>query len=322
MKSKVIKWGILGGAWIAKERMIPAIHAAKNNKIIAIASRNKKKSLMFADTFHIPRVYESYEELLRDPDIDAVYIPLPNHLHAKWTILSAQAGKHVLCEKPAALHVKEVVEMVSACRNHNVLFMEAFAFRCHPEWHRLKEMLVSGYIGDIRNVQARYSIMVKNEEDIRLNPALGGGVLFDIGSYCVNGIRYIMGDEPLDVQGFARFDHHQIDISMAATMEFPSGRLAQFDCTFESEYNQSLEISGTTGIIKIKFPFRDPQLSIQKNGKEETLVFQERINPYVSQVEHFSNCIITGNSPCYHAEESIANIQVIHKIYESVKQSM
>jgi predicted dehydrogenase len=322
LKTKVVvRWGILGAAWIAKERVIPALQAAKNTEVVAIASRNKKKSNALAEHFHIPRAYESYEELLNDPEIDAVYIPLPNHLHAEWTIRAAEAGKHVLCEKPAGLNVKEVEEMVTACRNNQVVFMEAFAFRSHPDWQRLKEMIDSRYIGEIRNVQARYSISVESKDDIRLNPTLGGGVLYDLGSYCVNGVRFVMGDEPEEVQGMAQLDTNQVDVSIVAAMKFPGNRLAQIDCSFESVYNQSFEISGTEGIIKIKFPFRYPQWTVLKNGREETEVFRDAINTYVAEVEHFSSCILLGETPRYRPEESIANMKVVESIYASIRKT-
>ncbi len=315
-----VRWGILGAAWIAKERMIPAIKAALNSQLLAIASRSEEKAREFANTYSIPRTYKSYEELLKDPDIDAVYIPLPNHLHKEWTIRAAEAGKHVLCEKPAALTVQEIEEMVSACRKNKVVFMEAFAFRHHPEWRRLREVIDSGQIGEVRNVQIRFSISVNNKDDIRLNPSLGGGVLYDIGSYCVNGIRYIMGDEPLDVQAFADFDVNKVDVSVVSSIRFSRGRLAQFACTFQSDYNQSLEITGTEGIIKMNFPFRHPQITIQKNGKQETEVYKNPENSYISQVEHIANCILTGKPPSYSPEESIANLKVIQSINDCIKR--
>ncbi|MEH7385958.1 Gfo/Idh/MocA family oxidoreductase [Bacillus sp. JJ1521] len=320
MENGRVRWGILGAAWIAKERLIPAIKGANNSRLLAIASRSEEKAREFAKTYSIPRTYKSYEELLKDPDIDAVYIPLPNHLHKIWTIRAAEAGKHVLCEKPAALTIEEIEEMVFTCRKNKVVFMEAFAFRHHPEWYRLRKLIDSGQIGDVQNVQVRFSISVDNKDDIRLNPSLGGGVLYDIGSYCVNGIRYIMGNEPLEVQAFANYDVNEVDLSVIASMRFPKGRLAQFACTFQSDYNQSLEISGTEGIIKINFPFRHPQITIQKNGKEETEVYKNPVNSYISQVEHISHCILAGKSPSFSPEESIANLKVIQSIYDCIKR--
>ncbi|WP_161974938.1 Gfo/Idh/MocA family protein [Bacillus timonensis] len=320
MENGRVKWGIIGTAWIAKERLIPAINAAENSELLAIASRSEEKAKDFAKTYSIPRTYTSYEGLLQDPNVDAVYIPLPNHLHKEWTIRAAEAGKHILCEKPAALSVKEIEEMVFSCCQNKVVFMEAFAFRFHPEWRRLRQIVDSGQIGDLRTVQIRFSISVENSDDIRLNPSLGGGVLYDIGSYCINGIRYIMGNEPLEVQAFADFDDNNVDVSVVSSMRFPGGRLAQFACTFQSDYNQSLEISGTEGIIRVNFPFRHPQIMIQKNGKEEKKVFQDPVNAYVSQVEHISNCILMGKSPSYSPEESIANLKVIQSVYNYLKQ--
>ncbi|WP_027416742.1 Gfo/Idh/MocA family protein [Aneurinibacillus terranovensis] len=317
-KNQVIRWGILGAARIAKERLIPAIQEAKNAQLCAIASRNEEKARDFAHNLGIPRVYGSYEDLLKDPEIDAVYIPLPNHLHAEWTIRAAEAGKHVLCEKPAALNEKEVQAMITACHDHGVVFMEAFAFRCHPQWHRLREILDSGHIGDVRNVQARFSIFVDDKNDIRLSPLMGGGALYDIGSYCVNGIRFIMGDEPVQVRGISQFASDSVvDLSTSAVLKFPGGRIAQFDCSLESVYNQSVEITGTKGIIKIHWPFRHPRLIIQKDGKEESGVFEFQLDEYTEQVEHFGDCILSGQSLWYGPEESLANMKVIDAIYQS-----
>ncbi|MEW9672996.1 Gfo/Idh/MocA family protein [Ammoniphilus sp. 3BR4] len=319
-KNQVIKWGILGAARIAVERQFPAIHRAKNAELYAIASRNEEKARSLAHDHGIPHVYGSYEDLLQDPEIDAVYIPLPNHLHAEWTIRAAQSGKHVLCEKPAAIHPGEVQEIITACRQHGVVFMEAFAFRCHPQWQRLKEILNSGRIGEIRNVQARYSISVEDPTDIRLNPLMGGGSVYDIGSYCVNGIRFIIGEEPEEVRGLAHFaPDGVVDLAAAVSMKFPGGRIAQFDCSFESVYNQSLEITGTEGIIKIHWPFRHPSFKIQKDGKEESEIFDFQLDEYTAQVEHFGDCVLTGQTLWYGSEETAANMKVIDAVYQSMK---
>lgn len=315
----MIKWGILGAANIAIERLIPAMLDAKNTQILAIASRSQEKANRVAEQFNIPRTYDSYDALLKDNDIDAVYIPLPNHLHKEWTLRAAQAGKHVLCEKPAALNEKEVHEMVEACYKNNVLFMEAFAFRCHPKWHRLREILDSGHIGEIKNVQARFAIKVDNKNDIRLSPTMGGGSLYDLGSYCINGIRFIMNDEPSEVIAIAHQSEDNVDLSVGVLMKFSNGRIAQFECSFEGEYNQSISITGTKGLINITWPFRNPVVTIQKNGKLEREAFEFQINTYVAQVEHFNNCILKNQSLFYDSNETIANMRVIDAIYESIK---
>jgi predicted dehydrogenase len=317
---KEVRWGVLGAARIAIERVIPAIIESKSSKLVGITSRSGEKAKSAAKDFNIPRDYTSYEELLGDPDIDAVYIPLPNHLHAKWTIRAAKAGKHVLCEKPAALNEQELTQMAVACQENCVIFMEAFAFRCHPEWQQIKELLDSGYIGNIRNVHARFSINVESEDDIRLNPQTGGGVLYDLGSYCINAIRLIMGEEPGEIISMSQFDSdHEVDLSTSAIMKFSNGRLAGFDCTFEGEYNQTLEITGTEGIIKIKWPFRNPSLTILKNGKEERITYEIQSNSYAAQIEHFCSCILANQLPAVSVEDSILNMKVIDSIYKAIK---
>jgi D-xylose 1-dehydrogenase (NADP+, D-xylono-1,5-lactone-forming) len=320
---KEVRWGILGAARIAIERVIPAMIESKSSKIVGIASRSEEKAKSVAEDFNIPHVYTSYEDLLGDPEIDAVYLPLPNHLHAKWTIRAAEAGKHVLCEKPAALTEQETAKMVAACQANGVVFMEAFAFRCHPEWERIKGLLDSGNIGNIRNVKARFSINVESEDDIRLNPQTGGGVLYDLGSYCINAIRLIMGEEPSEIISMSQLDsNHKVDLATAAIMKFSNGRLAGFDCTFEGEYNQTLEITGTEGIIKINWPFRNPSLTIIKNGKEERMAYEIQSNSYAAQIEHFCSCILTNQLPTVSVEDSIMNMKVIESIYKTIKPAL
>lgn len=319
MFNKKINWGILGTAWIAKERVIPAIHMAKNSNLLAISSRSIEKSEQIASDYAIPKAYGSYEDLLSDPEIEAVYIPLPNQLHAEWTIRAAEAGKHVLCEKPVALSVKEMTGMLEACRKNNVHLMEAFAFRSHPKWKEIVELIRGGNIGEVRTVQARYSIMVENKNDIRLNNDLGGGVLNDLGSYCVNAIRLIMDSDPMDVKAFAVFNEDKVDISLVASLKFSGERLAQFDCTFESEYNQTLEISGTEGVMKIKFPFQYPELTIIKDGMEQKKAFEKHINPYVNQIEHFSSSISSNIPLCYSPEEAVFNMKTLEAIKTAIR---
>lgn len=253
--------------------------------------------------------------LLNDPNIDAVYIPLPNHLNREWTIRAAKAGKHVLCEKPAALLVKELHEMVDACKENKVIFMEAFAFRCHPEWKRIKDLLDSNVVGEIKNVHASFSIFVDSPNDFRLNPQMGGGVLNDLGSYCIHGIRFIMGDEPTRILAMSQLAHDQIiDLSLVATMEFPGGRLGSLYCTFQGEYNQKIEITGTEGFMSICWPFRHPVITIQKGGKTQTEMYHIQINSYTEQIEHFCTCILENNTPIYSPDESIANMTVVDKV--------
>ncbi|MDQ0157186.1 Gfo/Idh/MocA family protein [Robertmurraya andreesenii] len=316
--SQKVKWGILSTARCAKERLLPAIRAERNSELLAIGSRDIEKAKLVAENFGIHRVYGSYQEVIDDPEIDAIYIPLPNNMHKEWTIKAAKAGKHVLCEKPVALNVEEAEEMVAVCEKSDVLFMEAFAFRCHPQWHRLREILDSSHIGEIRNVNAHYSISVENPNDIRLNPNMGGGSLYDVGSYCINAIRFIMGEEPTEVHAISKFAPDNIvDLTSSVVMRFPGDRLAQFSSSIESTHKQVVEVTGTKGSIKISWPFRHPSLVIQKDAKEIMDVFEFQLDEYTEQVIHFVDCILTGKTLWYGPEESIKNMKVIEAIYES-----
>lgn len=316
---KPVKWGVLGAAWIANERVIPAIHKATNAEIIAIASRSEEKAARMADLHAIPKAYDSYESLLEDPEIEAVYIPLPNHLHLEWTKKAAEAGKHVLCEKPAALNENDARQMVEACDAKGVLFMEAFAFRCHPKWQEILTMLQQGEIGTVRNVAARYSFQVLKEDDIRLDAAMGGGALYDIGCYCINGIRLIMNDEPESVAAIPQMTPDgTVDQAMAVVMKFPRGRLATIDCSIVGHYNQSIEITGTEGIMRISFPFQHPEVTLIKNGKTTSNVFEYQTNAYMAQIEHFSECVRSHQaSGLYAPDEAILNMRVIDRIYKA-----
>ncbi len=314
-----VKWGILGAAWIANERVIPAIHKAENAEVIAIASRTQEKAEQLAKAHSIPKAYGSYEALLDDPEINAVYIPLPNHLHLEWTQKAAAAGKHVLCEKPAALSEAQAHQMVEVCTKNNVLFMEAFAFRCHPKWQEIRALLDQGEIGSIQNVSARYSFQVLKDDDIRLNAAYGGGALYDIGCYCIQGIRWIMNAEPETFTAIPQLTSDgAVDQAMAVAMKFPGGRLATIDCTIRGSYNQSIEITGTEGLMRIEFPYQHPSVSITKNGKINSSVFEYQTNAYAAQIEHFSECVLEGRpSAILPAEDAILNMRVIDKIYSA-----
>ena len=193
----VLRWGVLSTASIAVGKVIPGMRASRRTEVLAIASRDLARAEATARSLGIPRAYGSYEELLADPDVDAVYLPLPNHLHAAWTIAAARAGKHVLCEKPLSLTAAEAQEMVDACREAGVVLMEAFMYRLHPSWQAVRDILASGRIGRLRAIDSWFSYHNVDPEDIRNIAAYGGGALYDIGCYCVNLSRMLFGTEGL-----------------------------------------------------------------------------------------------------------------------------
>ncbi|WDL95654.1 Gfo/Idh/MocA family protein [Alicyclobacillus sp. ALC3] len=319
---ETLRWGIIGTARIAAEQVVPALNRARNTKLQAVASRSLDRAKTFARNHGIPSYYGSYDELLQDPEVDAVYISLPNHLHAQWSIRAAQSGKHILCEKPAVLHPSELTAVLNACREANVRYMEAFMYQLHPQWDRVLEILRSGQIGSVRSIRAAFTFPLLGEFDIRLQPVMGGGALYDVGCYCVHAIRRIVGDEePSVVRAEANFSVDGIvDRTLSADLGFNHGVSASFVCSFEQEDRQDVVIEGSSGTLKVSHAFRPdlgkPTLSIQTAA---TLVDEPVPNAdvYVLEVEHFSDGVFTGN-PFRNTDEDVAaNSRWIDRIYRA-----
>jgi xylose dehydrogenase (NAD/NADP) len=317
----VIRWGILGTAHIAEKALVPAIHAAQGAELVAVASRSLEKAQAYAERNQIRKAYGSYEELLADPDVDAVYIPLPNHLHAEWTIKAAEAGKHVLCEKPAALNADEARRMIAACQAHGVVFMEAFMYSLHPQWARVRELLDGGVIGELELISANFSFHLDNPVDIRWYP-IGGGALYDVGCYCVHVTRTFAGDElPTEVRALADLDEHGVDRSVVALLRFPGGVLAHLDCSFVAADRQRVELAGTKGSLVVTWPFRpdkgDPAIHVRTRDGERVERF-DKGEIYRLEVEHFGECVRTGATPQQTPEQTIRNMEILDAIYRAV----
>ncbi len=258
MTLSTLRWGVLSTASIATEKVIPGLQRAARNSVVAIASRNEAQARLVAERLDIPRAYGSYESLLDDPDIDAVYIPLPNHLHAEWTMAAARSGKHVLVEKPMATTADEAQRMVDACQAAGVVLMEAFMYRLHPSWVAVKELVDEGRIGTLQAVQSWFSYYNDDPANIRNIRAAGGGALYDIGCYNVNLSRLLFGGEPGRVTSAIRRDPVTgVDILASAILEFPGG-ISSFTCTIRAEPDQRVDIYGTTGRISVEIPFNIP----------------------------------------------------------------
>ncbi len=316
-----VRWGILGTAGIAENQMIPALHLSQNSELVAVASRDPAKGEAYAEKNGIPRVYSSYEALLDDPEIDAVYLPLPNHLHAPWTIKAAERGKHVLCEKPAALNAREVEAMGKACEDHGVVFMEAFMYQFHPQWDRVKEIIQSGEIGDVKLIQSHFTGTMNRQEDYRLKSEMGGGALYDVGCYCVHATRMLLGQEPLTVAANAQMEQG-VDMSLAAVMAFPDGALAHFDCSFDAFGRQQVEVIGQRGTILIESAFRpdwgEPALTIQIGDQKRREILPQ-VNTYLLQIDHFQSVIEKKSAPLNDQHQAILNMQAIDAIYQAIK---
>ncbi|MEC1524159.1 Gfo/Idh/MocA family oxidoreductase [Neobacillus niacini] len=320
---KKVRWGILSTAKIAQKSLIPAFERAQNAVVAGIASGSGKAEEIAAQ-FNIEKSYTSYEDMLQDPEIDAVYIPLPNHLHKKWTLEAANHGKHVLCEKPASLTADETKEMVEYCREKNVKFMEAFMYQFHPQHERVREIIKSGEIGEVKFMRASFSFSLAQwEGNIKTDPEKGGGSLYDVGCYAIHAIRNITGAEPVEVHVHANMDpDYRVDTSAFGYMQMENGVHAHFDCSFDMAFRAEYEVIGTAGQIKVPRAFRPD--NHEGEGliivQTETGTREERIvaDIYREEVEHISQVILEDGVPSYTGENAIQNMRVIEACYESI----
>ncbi|HLZ56894.1 MAG TPA: Gfo/Idh/MocA family oxidoreductase [Ktedonosporobacter sp.] len=320
--SRPIRWGILSTANIGVKAVAPAIQASNNGKLVAVGSRDIQHATdvyAFAPTV---RIYGDYESILSDPDIDAVYIPLPNSLHAEWTIKALEAGKHVLCEKPLAVTAQEGTTMVEAAHANQKLLMEAFMYRFHPQIEWALEQVNAGLIGPARLVRASFSFDIRSRpENIRLDPELAGGSLMDIGCYPLNLCRAVFGLAPRMVAARVHTATAAgVDMATNAILDFGDGRFGLIDCNFELPRRQGVEIVGEAGTITIPVPFTpgviETVVFVMKNGQMSEQSFP-RVDQYQLQVEHFANCILSNQEPARRLSESLENLATIEAIYQS-----
>ncbi len=256
--SNKVRWGVLGAAGIAVKKVIPAMQKGAWSEVAAIASRDRHKAEQAAHALGIARAYGSYEELLADPRIEAIYNPLPNHLHVPWSIKAAEAGKHVLCEKPLSLTVAEAKALLAVRDRTGVKMGEAFMVRTHPQWLRVRELIVSGRIGQLRSVSGFFSYLNRDPANIRNIPEWGGGALMDIGCYPITIARFMFAAEPLRVLGLIERDPEmKTDRLTSAMLEFPAGQ-AVFTCSTQLVPYQRMHFMGTKGCIEVEVPFNAP----------------------------------------------------------------
>lgn len=327
MINRNLRWGVLGTANIGRAAVIPAIQRSRNGTLVAIASRDQRRADEFVATakINLDRTYGSYEALLAEEDIDAIYIPLPNSLHKGWTIKAAQAGKHILCEKPLALNVEECAQMEEAAVANGVKLMEAFMYRFHPQTSKVIELLQSGAIGEVSLIRATFSFLVKDPENIRCHRELGGGSLMDVGSYCVNVCRTLMGEEPIEVQAFARWGDTGVDEQLVGSLRFVGDRFAQFDSALTLERWECYQVVGTEGHLDVPMAFlpgRGDTTIYEYHGRSEPISHTiSGVDEYQLMVEHFADCIL-DDQPCrYSPSEAGSNMRVIQALYRSARNS-
>jgi predicted dehydrogenase len=318
---KTLRWGLLSTAHINR-LVIPPLRAAKQNQLMAVASRTQAKADTYAKEWKIPRAYGSYEALLADPEIDVIYNPLPNHLHAEWTIKAAQAGKHVLCEKPLALSVAEVDAVAAAAQQAGVVVMEAFMYRHHPQTLKARELVTTGAIGQLLVIRGAFTFALDKPKDVRLDPAMGGGCVWDIGCYPVSYARYIAGAEPLEVFGWQVTGASGVDEVFAGQLRFPGEVLAQFHASFRSPYNTLMELVGTTGSLRVPIPFQSSQeavLQLLQDDKSE-IIPTPGPDRYLLEVENLTAAILEGQAPRISLAHSRANVATLVALLQSARE--
>ena len=337
MAARKVRWGILGCALIATRKVIPAMQKGEWSEVAAIASRDLAKAKETAARLGIPKAYGSYEELLADPEIEAVYNPLPNHLHVPWSIKAAEAGKHVLCEKPIALDAAEARRLLEARDRTGVKMQEAFMVRTHPQWLKAVEIVRSGRIGALRSILGFFSYYNRDPKNVRQVPEWGGGALLDIGCYPITTSRWVFGEEPRRVIGLVENDpEFKVDRLTSAILDFPSGQ-SVFTCSMQLVPRQRMEFVGSKGCLTIEIPFNAPNdrpcrivvddgsdLERRISGRAadgggiETIEI-ETCDQYRIQGDLFSRAIREGRDVPVPLKDAVLNMAVLDAVFRSAK---
>jgi xylose dehydrogenase (NAD/NADP) len=318
-----LRLGVLGAANIARRVVIPSLLAAEGVELAAIASESDK-GRQFVDEQRLDARVCSYEELLADHDVDAVYIPLPNHLHAEWSKRAADAGKHVLCEKPAARTADEARDAIEHCVERGVVWMEAFMYRFHPQWQLVFERLRGGAIGELRTVRSLFTFTVRDPRNVRRRPELGGGSLYDVGYYCVSAVRWAFGREAVAVAAHMHLSPEGVDDEFQGILDFGDGRSALIASSFNQPYRHEVELLGTDGRILLPTAFvnRSNPLWFEVEDADGA---RERVetpgdDEYRLEIEDFARCVRQGRQPeVVSHEDTLANMRTIDALYESAR---
>ena len=329
---KALRWGILGCARITRRGLVPGIRASGTGVLHALASRDPATAKAWAAEFGVPRAHDSYRAMLDDPEIDAIYIPLPNELHRPWVTAAADAGKHVLCEKPLALDAAEAAAMVEHCRDRGVLLMEAFMWRHQPRSLELRRLIREGAIGELRLIRSSFSFPIV-PDDWRLDPARGGGALWDVGCYGVSTARFFAGAEPIVIRAIEHTGPTGVDLTLTALLEFPGGVIGAIDCSFEQPFRCTYELVGTRGVIEVPDAYLQPasgpptgRLRIVGASPESGTADEPRtlefgaVNQYAAMVDAFARSVAAG-VPIDPAEDGLAQMIALDRIKQAARLS-
>ena len=314
-----VKWGIISTADINR-RLIPGAQASLEVELLAVGSRDLARAQAFAQSWGIERAYGSYEELLADPDVEAVYIPLPNTMHCEWSIRALEAGKHVLCEKPMSRHPADVEDAFEAADRTGRLLTEAFMYRHHPQTKRLQQLVGKGAIGDLRVIRSTFSYSLHDVDNIRLRTDVEGGALMDVGCYCVSGAR-LLGGEPESVYGQQFTGPSGTDWVFSGLLRFPGDVLATFDCGTTLPERDELEVIGTEGSIFLDDPWHcsRPVLELRRGGTVEHIEV-EPVDSYRLELEDLGAALRGGGTPLLGREDALGQARAIEALYRSAAE--
>ena len=318
--NKILNWGLLSTAKI-NQALIKPLRASKRTRLLSVASRSISSAEAYAREWNIPRAHGSYEALLADPEIDVIYNPLPNHLHAEWTIKALRAGKHVLCEKPFALTLAEVDAMSQAAQETGKILEEAFMYRHHAQTLKVKEIVDSGLLGKLQLIKGAFTFPLTREGDIRSKKEMGGGSIWDVGCYPISYARMIVGAEPVEVFGWQVESESGTDDSFIGQMRFEGGVHAQFDSGFKSPDRSMIEIVGTEASLTIPAPFKPGKTSeifLSRNNEQEKIKIKGN-ELYLGEVEDMCDAITQNTAPRISHKDSRGNVAVILALLESAR---
>ncbi|MFD0712348.1 Gfo/Idh/MocA family protein [Paenibacillus sp. GCM10027626] len=312
--SKKLRWGVIGCAGIAVGAVIPGIQQSETGEVTAIASRGIEKAQQTAAELNIAKAYGSYEEILHDPDIDAIYVPLPNHLHMEWSIKAMEAGKHVLCEKPIALNAGEAQRMADASRKAGVHLAEAFMYRFHPRYDRMKEIIRSGELGELRGIRGAFTFNnAADSANVRYRKDWGGGSIYDVGCYPITAARLLLEQEPeaATVHALLSPEHDGVDMMAAGILEFADGVALSFDCGMWAASRNNLEVVGTKGRIEVPNAFVGDASFYVFTSEGRRVEEQPQLNQYALQADDFARVAWGEQAARFSPDDAVANMKII-----------
>ena len=316
-----LRWGLMSTARINR-LIIPAVRASGRSEVTTVASRSLEKGRAYAAEWNIPRVLGSYEALLDDAAIDVVYISLPNSLHVEWTIRALEAGKHVLCEKPLALQAGDVDRIAEAAAGAGRVATEGFMYRHQPLTHAVESIVKAGRLGTVRGFKGAFTFPLTREGDVRLDPALGGGSLWDVGCYPVSYTCLLAGAAPVEVFGWQQTSPAGVDMEFAGMLRFADGSVAQFDCGFIGPFRAEMEVVGRDAVLRVERPFRTDersQLILTTGDLRETLPFSTA-PPFSGEIADMESAALDGQPPRVSLDESRRTVSTLTALYASASK--